>query len=290
VGDCGLDFDIQGGFAMRKRPSLLRSFTSVSIVAASLTAATMAAPAPSKVEIDELITLTGELIAIDQATRTVTIKGPLGGEVTGKVAADVKNLEQVKAGDLVTLSFYQSRAISAKRKGETTMIWSGDSLAEKGGLPAGYVATKSTVNVTVLSVDAVARSLVVQDADGSVTAVAVARPEFASKLSDLRPGDQLEVVTTEAYIVSVDRPGAGAKPSVTRDVTTLVVDNGEVVRRVNNTLFVRNEKGHIVKVVVDPKFKFMLDGKEATVADLKPGSKLTRTAFRVVESVEYEAQ
>jgi hypothetical protein len=68
-----------------------------------------------------------------------------------------------------------------------------------------------------------------------------------------------------------------------------VVDHGEVVRRMNNTIFVRNEKGKILKVVVDPDFKFMLDGKEATVYDLKPGAKLTRTALRVVESVEYEA-
>jgi hypothetical protein len=72
-------------------------------------------------------------------------------------------------------------------------------------------------------------------------------------------------------------------------VTTLVVDHGEVVRRMNNTLFVRNDQGRVVKIVVDPKFKFLLDGKEATVYDLKPGSQLKRTAFRVVESVEYEA-
>ena len=76
---------------------------------------------------------------------------------------------------------------------------------------------------------------------------------------------------------------------MSRDVTTLVVDHGEVVRRMNNTIFVRNEKGKIIKVVVDPKFKFKLNGKDATVYDLKPGAKLTRTAFRVVESVEYEA-
>jgi hypothetical protein len=69
-----------------------------------------------------------------------------------------------------------------------------------------------------------------------------------------------------------------------------VVDHGEVVRRMNNTIFVRNEKGRMVKVAVDPKFKFTLDGKEATVYDLEPGVKLTRTAFRVVENVQYEAQ
>jgi hypothetical protein len=46
----------------------------------------------------------------------------------------------------------------------------------------------------------------------------------------------------------------------------------------------------MVKVNVDPSFKFMLDGKEATVADLQPGTRLTRTAFRVVESVSYEGE
>jgi hypothetical protein len=262
----------------------------ISAFAAAIGGVVLAAPPASKVSIGELVTLTGEVTALDQATRTVTLKGPLGGEVVGKVSPEVKNFDQVKVGDLVTLSFYQSRAVSAKRKGGTTTIWSGDSLAEKGELPAGYVATQSTVNVTVVSVDPVAHSLVVEDADGDITAVAIERPEIASKLETLRPGDQLEVVTTEAYIVSVDRATPGAKPSMGRHVTTLVVDQGEVVRRINNTLFVRNEKGRVVKLVVDPKFKFQLDGKEATVEDLKPGTKLTRTAFRVVESVEYEAQ
>jgi hypothetical protein len=68
-----------------------------------------------------------------------------------------------------------------------------------------------------------------------------------------------------------------------------VVDHGEVVRRMNNTIFVRNEKGRIVEVVVDPEFEFTLDGRKATVYDVEPGVKLTRTAFRVVENVQYEA-
>jgi len=38
-----------------------------------------------------------------------------------------------------------------------------------------------------------------------------------------------------------------------------------------------------VRVQVDPSFKFTVDGKEVSVADLKPGTRLTRTAFRVTD-------
>jgi hypothetical protein len=265
-------------------------FATALSTAAALAAAVLAAP-PDKTVLSELVTITGEVAAVDASARTIAVLGPLGGYTIGKVSDEVKNLGQVKVGDMVTLGFYESRAISVKRKGETAPIFAGSTAsAQPGDMPAGYVATRTTTTMTVVAVDPVAKSLVVQDQDGKILARNVDRPEFASKLAQLKVGDQLEVVSTEAYIVSVDRPTAGERPSITRDVSTVVIDHGEVVRRMNNTLFVRNQKGKIVKVVVDPEFKFMLDGKEATVTDLKPGAKLTRTAFRVVESVEYEAQ
>ena len=273
---------------MKRTPSVLR-FAATFAVAAAFAAAASAAP-PDKTVSSELVTITGEVAAVDATARTIAILGPLGGYTIGKVSDEVKNLNQVKVGDMVTVGYYESRAISVKRKGESAPVFAGSTAsAQAGEMPAGYIATKTTTTVTVVSVDPQAKSLVVQDKDGKILARNVDRPEFASKLADLRVGDQLEVVSTEAFIVSVDRPTAGAKPSITRDVSTLVIDHGEVVRRMNNTVFVRNQKGKIVKVVVDPKFKFLLDGKEATVEDLKPGTKLTRTAFRVVESVEYEA-
>ena len=65
---------------------------------------------------------------------------------------------------------------------------------------------------------------------------------------------------------------------------------GEVVRRMNNVLYIRNERGRIVRVSVDPAFRFEIDGKEMTVTDLQPGTQLTRTAFRVIESASFEAE
>ena len=206
---------------MQTRATLLR-FNLASLVAVVLTVAAFGAPPADKLSMGELVTLSGEVTAVDVPGREVTLRGPLGGLVTGKVSTDVKNLDQVKVGDLVTIAYYQSTAVTAKRKGESKPIFTGsNSAAEKGELPGGYVATQTTETVTVISVDAEARSIVFQDDKGNITAANVKRPEFAAKLADLKPGDQLEVVTTEAYIVNVDRPTPGTKPSVSHNVTTL---------------------------------------------------------------------
>jgi hypothetical protein len=260
------------------------------LLLALTTGSLMAQPAKDKATRMELVTITGEVTAVDPAARTIKLRGPLGGEISGKVTEEVKNLAQIKVGELVTVAYYESLAISVKRKGEATVLFksaSGDS-AEPGERPAGYAATTETAVMTVVAVDAEKRSLVVQNDKGVITGVAIERPEFAAKLANLKPGDQLEVTRTEALIANVSPAASGVKPSVSHTLTTLVVDNGEVVRRMNNTIWVRNEQGHIVKVVVDPKFKFKLDGKDATVEDLSKGDKLTRTAFRVVENVSYE--
>ena len=57
---------------------------------------------------------------------------------------------------------------------------------------------------------------------------------------------------------------------------------------VGNTLFIRNNAGRIIKVAVDPDYKFMLNGKEATVADIEAGTKLSRTAFRITDAIAFE--
>lgn len=247
---------------------------------------------PSQTSMAELVTMTGEITAVDVASREIAIRGPLGGTLEGTVEEDVKNLGQVRVGDMVTIAYYQSTAISATKKGEPNPLFTAGSAAtaSPGEKPGAYVSSQTKRTVTVVSVDADKRSVIFQDENGVLFPVEVERPEFARKLQTLRAGDQLDVIVTEAVITGVTAAAPGEKPSVTYDAATLIVDRGEVVRRVGNVLYIRNEQGRMVKVNVDPKFKFMLDGKEATVADLQPGTKLTRTAFRVVESVSFEGE
>ena len=57
------------------------------------------------------ITVTGTITAIDKKARTVTIKGPTGETETIK-AKDPKNLDAVKVGDLVDVTYTQALAVS----------------------------------------------------------------------------------------------------------------------------------------------------------------------------------
>jgi hypothetical protein len=60
--------------------------------------------------IGEQVTVTATIVAIDKAARTVTIKGP-GGDTEVIKARDPKNLEAVKVGDLVELTYTRALVI-----------------------------------------------------------------------------------------------------------------------------------------------------------------------------------
>jgi Cu/Ag efflux protein CusF len=57
------------------------------------------------------VTVTATITAIDKKAQTVTIKGPAGGTETIK-AKDPKNLEGIKAGDLVEITYAQALAVA----------------------------------------------------------------------------------------------------------------------------------------------------------------------------------
>jgi hypothetical protein len=61
--------------------------------------------------IGQQVTLTATIVAIDKAKHTVTIKGPEGNTETVK-ARNPKNLEGVKEGDLVELTYTRALAIA----------------------------------------------------------------------------------------------------------------------------------------------------------------------------------
>ena len=57
------------------------------------------------------VTVTGTITAIDKKANTVTLKGPQGNSATFK-ARDPKNLELVKVGDLVEITYTKALAVS----------------------------------------------------------------------------------------------------------------------------------------------------------------------------------
>jgi len=63
------------------------------------------------------VTVTATITAIDKAAHTVTIKGPEGNTETVK-AKDPKNLDRIKVGDLVEITYAQALAVSLDKSGK----------------------------------------------------------------------------------------------------------------------------------------------------------------------------
>ncbi len=268
----------------RAKPLAILSILAALLVASALAAATV----PSQTTIREKLTITGEVAAVDVAARRIVIRGPLGGETSGRVEDDVKNLDQVQVGDLVSIVYSEAIALSASKPGEPNPLFTGGETetAKPGERPALAATEQTKRTVTVVSVDPDKRSVVLQGEDGTLFPVEVERPEFARKLQQLRAGDKIDVVYTEALIVAVTPAVAGQKAGTAYEVSTLIVDRAEVVKRAGNTLLLRDERGRALTVTVDPDSKFLLDGEQVTVDKLQPGTKLTRTALRVLKVEE----
>jgi hypothetical protein len=63
------------------------------------------------------VTVTASVEAIDKKTPSITLKGPEGNVVTVRVL-DPKNLEKVKVGDKLAITYTEALAISVERAGK----------------------------------------------------------------------------------------------------------------------------------------------------------------------------
>lgn len=82
----------------------------------------------------------------------------------------------------------------------------------------------------------------------------------------------------------------GFTHTIAAQETEVEIKKGEVLRVLNNTVVVRVEGEGVKTFVVSPDFKFQHEGKEITVADLRPGNKLTGVRIRTAGGVTSVAE
>src|SRR5215831_13021986 len=166
-----------------------------------------APPLPSGTLGANRVTATARVTAIDLQTRHVTLERADGSEVTLYVDETVRNLPQVKVGDEVTASFYESLAYEVKKPGTAAP---GATVAEQAGRakvgeqPAAAGARVTTAVLTITGIDKGAGTVTLQGPTGRVTTVKARDPR---NLDRVAVGDLVEVTYTEAVAVSVNTPG-----------------------------------------------------------------------------------
>ena len=170
--------------------------------------AVAAAPAalPSGKVGENVVTATATVKAVDQKTRHVTLQRADGSVVKFVAGDEVRNLAQVKVGDDVNVTYYESLAFEVKKPGDAVP---GATVAEEAGRaklgekPGAAGARAITVTSTIAAIDKAAGTVTLKSAEGEMTTIKVRNPDNLNRVSI---GDLVEITYTEALGISVETP------------------------------------------------------------------------------------
>lgn len=157
---------------------------------------------PRDVGAAKVTSFTTSVEAVDEKNRVVTLKGPAGNAFSVPVSENVRNLEEIKAGDKVDVDYVQSVAIAVSQAEGRPAITETNiaSRAEAGEPPGGIALRKVRVVTDVLDVDKDDQSILVRGPLGHVTEVGVRNAEV---LDDLEKGDQIDLTYVEGVALSL---------------------------------------------------------------------------------------
>jgi ribosomal protein S1 len=147
-------------------------------------------------------TVTATVLKVNQKTREVTIKTKDGKEHTFVAGDNVKNLAQVKKGDIITAVYTEAIAYEVKKHGTAgVQTTTAAASAKPGEKPAGGVAQQTTVTVTITAIDKKAETVTFMGPRGNKETVKVRDPK---NLNGVKIGDMVDITYTEALAIRVD--------------------------------------------------------------------------------------
>jgi len=157
----------------------------------------------------ELTTITGTVESVDPEKREVTLKGPQGSKITLEADKSVKRFNEVKPGDTVQVTYYQSvaaelREPTAEEKANPLTVESGSARAAQTSEPAAGVARRVTAVVTIESIDRSAQTITVKGPRGNTVTAKVEHPE---NLEKMQVGKNIVLTYTEALALSLEKVG-----------------------------------------------------------------------------------
>lgn len=183
------------------------------IVAAVLAAATLPVLAQPETRVDTVsgvgatkttgtVKATATVVAIDAATRTISLKNKQGKVTDVQVGEDVRNFEQLRVGDMVTVEYTQALSVNLARQSGMRSSTERETVdrAAPGAKPGGTVGREVTVTADVVAVNAKTGMVTLKGPRGKTVDVHVEDPK---QLKAVRRGDQVQAVYTEALAISV---------------------------------------------------------------------------------------
>lgn len=161
------------------------------------------AKAPS-VKKEKLVVATATVVGVDLKTRVVTLQGAEGNIFDLKVGKEARNLPQVKAGDTVTIKYYQAVAFEIVKPGSAPEGTSTRAVMERapaGAKPYGAAGGKVTMTATITAIDKKGQTVSLKGPKGKTVTVKAENPK---NLEKIKVGDEVLITYTEAVALSVE--------------------------------------------------------------------------------------
>ena len=148
----------------------------------------------------EMVTVTATVEAIQQSTRTVTLKGPKGVYHDVVVPDTVTRFSEIKVGDKITAKYYDNIVLRVKQPGETAVDSDSAALTKGGGTkPGATAATQRTITATITDIDRKTPSITFSGPNNWKYS---SRVEDKKALATVKVGDKVDITWTSALLVS----------------------------------------------------------------------------------------
>ena len=148
----------------------------------------------------------GEVVKIDKKTRTITFKNK-EGESKFVAGPEIKNFDQIKKGDRLSVSYELAVAIElikTKSDGVRSKVETNTVTTSKANeKPSETIANKTTITADIVEVNRDKKLVSVKGPSGKVTTVTVKNPAL---LADVNVGEQVKVIYYDAMAASITAP------------------------------------------------------------------------------------
>ncbi|MFU8765350.1 MAG: hypothetical protein ACNA7T_12545 [Haliea sp.] len=186
----------------------IRLLMSAALVACA-TLATAADEALLSVSASRMVEASASVAAIDQGTREVTLTTEGGESITFTAGENVRNLEQVAVGDLVTMTVLEEISMSLVRPEQAMDAAEGGlvaaATAARGERPGMVVADIEVITATVEAIDLDAGTFALKGPEGNVMEF---KARSAENLQKANVGDLVVFELDRAISLVVEAPEA----------------------------------------------------------------------------------
>ena len=159
---------------------------------------------PKPIVVKDKVTMKATIEAIDSTNRLVTLKGSKGDTMTLPVDEDVVRFDQMKVGDKITATYYES--VVYQIEPPSTAVPTGEAVAAAplaGSKPGAAGVSMTVTTVTIEAIDPVTPAVTVKTADGDVMSFRVRSKRY---LKNVTVGDKVVITHTKALMVAVEAP------------------------------------------------------------------------------------